>query len=118
MLLSRSEYEKELEDDLALKHGIKSYLCDYYSDESRLKTPLIRHLQSLRKNWLDIAGTPNSISLDEWITLECPSPQRDLLLQMDIEEAEYRNLASTDSATLNRFRIIIIELHGLGSIKN
>ena len=40
------------------------------------------------------------------------------ILQIDIEGAEYRNLLITDSITLNRFRIIVIELHGLRKFKN
>ena len=30
---------------------------------------------------------------------------------MDIEGAEYRNLLSTSETLLNRFRILVIELH-------
>lgn len=40
----------------------------------------------------------------------------DLLLQMDIEGAEYANLESWDQSLTKRFRIMVIELHGLGQI--
>ena len=37
-----------------------------------------------------------------------------LLLQMDIEGAEYRNILATYDETLARFRVIVLEVHGLG----
>jgi hypothetical protein len=40
----------------------------------------------------------------------------DLILQMDIEGAEYPVIQSMDPALLSRFRIIILELHGLENL--
>jgi hypothetical protein len=42
--------------------------------------------------------------------------QGDMLLQMDIEGAEYRVLSAASSAVLNRFRVMIIEFHHLEQI--
>jgi hypothetical protein len=106
---------KDFEDELVLRHGIPCHMCDYSSDESGFTTPLIPGLQTFRKAWLDAAGTPDSITLDSWVQELSPDPQHDLMLQMDIEGAEYRNLLSTDPSVLARFRIIVIELHHLRS---
>src|SRR5690606_27122638 len=58
----------------------------------------------------------NAISLDDWIREL--APDGDLLLQMDIEGAEYRTLLSVPDDTLARFRIIVIEVHWLAFIQS
>jgi Methyltransferase FkbM domain len=50
------------------------------------------------------------MSLDSWVTRTAPS-HGDLMLQMDIEGAEYEVLLATPRALLDRFRIIVLELH-------
>ena len=102
---------KQFEDDLAKKYGIKSFLCDFSSNELLFESPLILDLQSFRKLWLDIYRLPNSISLAEWISSENCSNISSLILQMDIERAEYRNLLTTRSITLSQFEVIIVEVH-------
>jgi hypothetical protein len=52
------------------------------------------------------------ISLEDWVTKKQIGPG-DLILQMDIEGAEYQVLTSTSQNLLKRFRIIAIELHHL-----
>lgn len=104
---------KGFEDQLALDYGIRSFMCDYTTSPELLTTPLIPDMQFFEKKWLDIDGGDESWSLQEWIHT-CSSPsQADLLLQMDIEGAEYRNLLATPTGTLARFRIIVLELHEL-----
>jgi len=103
---------KDFEDDLAHRYQIPSYMIDYTSDAHRLQTPLIQGLQHFDKKWLDIDGAEHSITLDNWVNHKAPGGG-DLLLQMDIEGAEYRNLAAVADAILDRFRIIVLELHDL-----
>lgn len=104
---------KRFEDDLALNHGIACHMCDFSSDLEKFETPLIEGMQSFRKKWLDVDQGEDSITLDEWVEELYPEAGNDLLLQMDIEGAEYRNLLGCKESTLNRFRIIVIELHDL-----
>lgn len=52
------------------------------------------------------------ISLDDWVTGRAPDAG-DLLLQMDIEGAEYDVLGAVSEDVIGRFRIIVIEFHGL-----
>jgi hypothetical protein len=54
----------------------------------------------------------DSVALADWVAAYCPGTG-DLLLQIDIEGAEYRNLLATPPEVLRRFRIIVIELHDL-----
>jgi hypothetical protein len=105
---------KKFEDELATRFQIPSYMIDFTSDPDLFQTPLIPGLQFFEKKWLDVDGSPDAITLDEWVDRYTLGERGDLLLQMDIESAEYRNLAATETATLQRFRIIVLELHDLG----
>lgn len=102
---------KDFEDELVLKYDIICHMCDYSSDLEKFKTPLIKGLQSFEKKWLDIDGGEDSIALAEWVERKCGKINGDLLLQMDIEGAEFRNLNNASSDLMNRFRIILLELH-------
>ncbi len=103
---------KYFEDELTDVYGIRCHMCDFSSDEFKFRSPLVPGMQTFDKKWLDIDGSPDSFTLGEWVQRYSPLGG-DLLLQMDIEGAEYRNLLSCSEALINRFRIIIIELHGL-----
>ena len=109
---------KVFEDQLSTEHGIKAHMCDYSSDADKLMTPLIPGLQTFEKLWLDINGEPNSITLDDWVNNHSADDGTDLMLQIDIEGAEYRNLLHCSDKLLSRFRIIIMELHGLSYPKD
>lgn len=102
---------KHFEDALVEIYGIDCHMCDYGSDVESLRTPLKEGRQTFEKKWLEVKTASDSISLDDWISAYAPGG--DLLLQMDIEGAEYRNLLSVSDDLLSRFRIIVIEVHSL-----
>ena len=104
---------KDFEDHLASKYKIKSHMCDYSSDIAKFKTKIIKGFQTFEKKWLDIKNNENCINLDDWVEKYSPNSQDDLILQMDIEGAEYRNILNTKIKLIKRFRIIIIELHNV-----
>lgn len=103
---------KNFEDYLCNEYRVKSFMCDFTSDIGKFKTPMIEGMQFFEKKWLDTNGDKDSISLNNWVELNT-SETDDLILQMDIEGAEYRNLLHASQNILKRFRIIIVELHGL-----
>lgn len=107
---------KHFEDELFDAYGIPSHMCDFSSDIKQFKTPL-KDGQTFKKLWLDVEGKPNSITLENWVSELAPGSD-DLLLQMDIEGAEYRNLLTVPDTVLKRFRIIVVELHRLGAVHN
>lgn len=107
---------KYFEDHLATMYGIVSHMCDFSCSVDQFKTPLIEGLQTFQRKWLDPELGDHNISLDAWVDL-APADS-DLLLQIDIEGAEYRNLLATSEETLSRFRIVVAELHGLGRIRD
>jgi len=100
---------KGFEDELARRFGLRSHLCDFTSDSHLFQTPLIEDMQTFEKKWLDVNGAPDSISLDEWVAAR--EPVGDLMLQMDIEGAEFRNLLGCSLETLRRFRVVVLEVH-------
>jgi hypothetical protein len=52
------------------------------------------------------------ISLEDWVNEKAPG-NSDLVLQIDIEGAEYEALLSATADLLKRFRVIVMELHDL-----
>ena len=108
---------KFFEDTLLEEYEISSHMCDFSSNADAFRTPLVEGKQTFQKKWLDVNGSEDSISLAEWTAQLAPGSQ-DLLLQIDIEGAEYRNIINTDDEVMKRFRVIVIELHGLGELNN
>jgi FkbM family methyltransferase len=107
---------KYFEDVLVDAHGVDCHMCDYSSDVDSFHTPLREGKQTFAKKWIGPTTEGNAISLDDWIREL--APDGDLLLQMDIEGAEYRTLLSVPDDTLVRFRIIVIEVHWLAFIQS
>lgn len=105
---------KYFEDYLTDHYGIQAHMCDFSCDVDQLKTPLRPGMQTFVKKWLDVDPGRDNINLEDWIRDHDVSG--DLLLQMDIEGAEYRNLLATSNETLGRFRIIVLEVHRLGHL--
>jgi hypothetical protein len=95
--------------------GIQSYMVDASIDA----LPAHNEAFTFDSLWLgatDDAGSKR-ISLDSWVSKYAPDPAAgDLLLQMDIEDAEWVTLAAVSRDTLARFRIIVLELHDLTSL--
>lgn len=58
------------------------------------------------------------ISLEDWIQRSGVDDNQDLIMQMDIEGAEYAALQSCSDETLKRFRILVIEFHFLDRMLN
>jgi len=62
------------------------------------------------QRFIDVAPSEHNMTLEQ---LAEHAPAGDLILQMDIEGAEYRVLTSLSDSLLRRFRIIVIEFHEL-----
>jgi len=101
---------KSFEDELANTMGIRSHMLDFSSDLESFGTPLVEGLQFFDKKWLAPVDGLDSLALDTWVDQREPKSS-DLILQMDIEGAEYAILAAASSSLLRRFRIVIVEFH-------
>jgi hypothetical protein len=109
---------KFFEDSLVDKYSIKSFLCDYSSNESEFKTPLKEGFQFFEKKWLGNYESVTTLSFNKWVEdVSHFEPDMDFILQMDIEGAEYNNIKYIDIKNLIKFRIIVIEIHFLNFLK-
>lgn len=93
------------EKDLACR-GIYSHLADASVDGA----PDNFKILSFTKKYLGGFNDDTHMTLEFWVR-EKGSALGDLILQMDIEGAEYATLLSTPIDIMRRFRIIVIEIH-------
>lgn len=66
------------------------------------------------KKFLGSMDGPETVRLETWMaasTGQKETSHRDLLLQMDIEGAEWQVLQACDPVALSQFRIVVVELH-------
>jgi hypothetical protein len=99
------------EEDM-LARGMRVFQIDASIEDTPLKHPR-NHFE---RKFLGIRSVGQYVTLDDWVARHVPSADEDLILQMDIEGAEWLCLAQVSEATLLRFRIIAIELHNLAMI--
>ncbi len=98
----------DFEEMLATSYGIRSYLADFSVDAP----PLASELMEFDKKYLGVVNDEVYLRLEDWVDSKV-GPEGDLLLQMDIEGAEYPVLIDATPELLRRFRIIVIEFHAL-----
>jgi hypothetical protein len=92
--------------------GIRSFMADFSVDDS----PVANALLDFEKLFLATYSEPGKfVRLDDWIAIK-KQTTGDLVLQMDIEGNEWPILADVSAETLSRFRIIVLELHGMDNL--
>jgi hypothetical protein len=98
----------EIEFDLELgKRGIYSYMYDASVDRP---SNLGNH-QLFVPKFIDSFESDTTTTLDRIVERVRRSHSGDLMLQMDIEGAEYRCLSAVSEDVLKQFRIVVIEFH-------
>lgn len=97
----------DFELDLA-KRGVQCFLADYSVDAPPRQHPNF----VFDKKFLGLDDDEVFLRLESWVR-RAPADDDDMVLQMDIEGAEYATLLDTSEDTLKRFRIIVIEFHEL-----
>ncbi len=103
-------FEKFLESNF----GIHSHICDSENQRPSNLGPN----QDFEAYYLGPSTEKNTITLENWVNKVQLSNKAEFILQIDIESAEYLTLLATPLELLERFRIIVIELHHLEVIKN
>lgn len=96
------------ETDLASR-GITCFLADFADDAPTIDDEKIVFDRRYVGTWTDNVF----FTLDDWASTRLPNHAQDLLLQMDIEGAEYAVLLNVSDALLQRFRILIVEFHAV-----
>lgn len=102
------DFEKEIGEN----YGIPSIIVDDISK----KPNDLGHLQEYFPGWLGKFNNDQTISLEDLVKKSRFSESDSLLLQMDIEGAEFECLLYTPKKVLQQFRIIVIEIHNLQNI--
>jgi len=89
--------------------GMDVFMADYSVDKPATDHP---HFH-FEKKYLASYDSGHFMTMDTWINSQKSlDPKSDLILQMDIEGAEYEVLQSISTQAINRFRIIVMEFHG------
>jgi len=100
---NRATFEEAL-----LARGIRCHLADASVDQN----PIDDARCTFRKRYLGVVNNDVFITADRWLDDEEPGGG-DLLLQMDIEGAEWPVLLNISENNLERFRVIVLELHDI-----
>jgi hypothetical protein len=95
-----------------LDRGIRTFQID----GSIAQTPLNHPDNRFEAKFLGIVSDERTVTLDDWVRNSLGDTDGDLILQMDIEGHEWLALAQVSDATLKRFRIMVLELHGLDRV--
>lgn len=106
---NESGFEAALADQ-----GIKVFLADY-----SVSGPASDHPQfEFDRRFVGCLSDDRYITLDDWKDGHIPDYRGDLLLQMDIEGAEFETLFAASHKLLEQFRIMVIEFHNLQNFWN
>jgi hypothetical protein len=101
---------EEIDFDLELgRKGIHSYMFD-----ASVTCPnKLTDMQTFESKFIDSFESTTTTTLNKIVNNVQKIKPGDMILQMDIEGAEYRCLNATDITTLANFRIIVLEFHAL-----
>lgn len=98
-----------------LKRGIRSFLADYSVDGP----PVNLEGCVFIKKFVGAYNGAITITMEDWVNQSLPADYNgDMILQMDIEGAEYETLLSTPVSVLKRFRVIVLEIHNFQKLDN
>ena len=98
-----------------LDRGIPSFLADYSVDAP----PIELAGCEFSKKFVGSVNNDQFMTLDQWVAVSLKSERdSELILQMDIEGAEYETLLATTNETLTRFRIMVVEFHNMESLRD
>ena len=101
------------EEELAERFNINSFMADFSVD----KPPFENKLFHFDKKFLGNKNDEKFIRLEDWVKNNA-NDDSDLILQMDIEGAEYEVIIDTTKDVFKKFRIMVIEFHSLDMIFN
>ena len=107
---NESGFEAQLAD-----RGMHVFLADHSVDEPAAAHPRF----VFDKRFVGCLTDERYMTLDDWHAAKLGADaDAELLLQMDIEGAEYETLLAASPRLLGRFRIMIIEFHWLPQLWN
>jgi hypothetical protein len=102
-------YEVATFEKTLIDRGITCYLADRSVETPPIESERI-HFQ---KKHLGVVNDDQFMTLSSWVERSVGVGEEDLMLQMDIERAEYTVLLDTPASILSRFRIVVAEFHDM-----
>jgi hypothetical protein len=102
----------DFENCLTIK-GIKCFMADYSVDNP----PITNSLFDFQKKYLGTQNNEKYMTLKSWVDTKVEN-EKDLILQMDIEGAEYSIILDAPLEYIRKFRILVIEFHDLDYLYN
>jgi len=101
------------EEELAERYNIYSFMTDFSVDKPSIDSKFFH----FDKKFLGNKNDEKFIRLEDWVKNNT-NDDSDLLLQMDIEGAEYEVIIDTPKDVFKKFRIMVVEFHHLDMIFN
>jgi hypothetical protein len=95
-----------------VRRGVPCFLADASVPHAPIDGPLV----DFEKKFIGVVDDGDFITIESWVEQKLPGRSRDLLLQMDIEGAEWPVLLNMPLKTLLSFRILVLELHHLNRV--
>jgi len=105
--------ESGFEADLATR-GVRVFLADFSVDQPAISSSRF----VFDKKHVGCFSNDRFVTLDAWRNRHIPDYRGDLILQMDIEGAEFETMISISTELLSQFRIMIVEFHYLHQLLN
>lgn len=102
-----SNQQWAFERDIFDRYEIPSAIMDRAENMPHDLYPEIKFTDS----WLGTHDNSQFTSISTWLSRLNLDHESELMLQMDIEGAEYENILAMPLEILNRFRIMVIEFH-------
>lgn len=103
---NRATFEQTL-----IEQGIPCFMADASCSASPIDHPMAHFIPK----YLGVINNELLVRMDEWVASTTPG-DGDLILQMDIEGAEWPVLLNVSDKLLRRFRIIVLEAHFMDRI--
>jgi hypothetical protein len=92
---------------------IRSFMADYSVDGPAQQSEFFH----FEKKFLGTENNDVYTTLESWVNRHAQN-KTDLILQMDIENSEYAVIENTPRSILKKFRILTIEFHRMGNLRN
>jgi hypothetical protein len=106
-----SQFEQD-----CLNRGMKVFMADKSVDKPNLDVPADQY--DFIKKHIGTVNNSEFTTMDQWVSTFPLNEDEDMLLEMDIEGAEYYSLLNMSDFLARRFRIMIIEFHTMHHLWN
>lgn len=93
------------------KQGMKIFMADRSVDKPNIAISNADY--DFQKKFIGCTNNEEFMTMDSWVASSKVAETSDLMLQMDIEGAEYNTLINMSDTLLKRFRIMVFEFHFL-----